>query len=253
MSTLKVITFNIYCGDPENKPGFAVADRAPRVGAVVAPYDADLIGFQEATPTWMPYLTAQYGRDYEMIYRYRSADSLETTPLLWKRARFECLKKGVFWYSDTPEQESKGWDTMGFARICMYARLRDRESGKEFTYMNTHFGFGDECQLGSAALIEQYARKLGGDRTIVTGDFNMKHTDAAYAAMTKHFGDANMMTVRDTISTTWQDWDVNHTGDLIDYCFVQGDVTPTHSERISRLVGGQFPSDHFGVYTEMTI
>ena len=39
----------------------------------------------------------------------------------------------------------------------------------------------------------------------------------------------------------------------IDYCFVNSKVTPIYSHIIDTLVDGKFPSDHYGLYTEIEI
>lgn len=89
---MKVITFNIRCKDDEN--GHSIAERAPRLKQTLAKYDADLIGFQEAVPAWMEFLEANYADEYEIFHRYRAEKSLEGTPILWKKSRFDCLDKG---------------------------------------------------------------------------------------------------------------------------------------------------------------
>ena len=95
--------------------------------------------------------------------------------MLWKKDRFECLDKGYFWYSETPNIEfGKTWDTMGCNRICMWAKLRDKQEGKTFTFFNTHFGFGDTEQVKSSELLLKHIEAMGGP-CIVTADFNMFH------------------------------------------------------------------------------
>ena len=56
---LRVVSFNIRCCDDPN--GHSIAERAPRLDAVVSPLDADLIGLQESTPIWMEYIEKYFG------------------------------------------------------------------------------------------------------------------------------------------------------------------------------------------------
>lgn len=44
--------------------------------------------------------------------------------------------------------------------------------------MNTHFGFGDKGQVGSANLIYEYSGKILNYPTFVIGDFNMNPKSA---------------------------------------------------------------------------
>ena len=107
---LNVVSFNILCVD--DSAAGTIAQRAPRVNAVITPLNADLIGFQEATPTWLEHLNRDYGAEYEICNVYRSQTSHESTPIAWRRDRFECLDQGNLWFSDTPEVESQGWDEL---------------------------------------------------------------------------------------------------------------------------------------------
>ena len=110
--SIKVMSFNICCSDgPE---GHKLEECAPRVTGVLAKYDPDIIGFQEATPRWFGLLNSYINENgYEVFNMYRAESNKESTPMLWKKDRFECLDKGYFWLSDTPEVESKGWDEYG--------------------------------------------------------------------------------------------------------------------------------------------
>ncbi len=249
---LKVISFNIRCCD--DKDGNSVAERAPRLSTVTEPYDADVIGFQEYTPIWEKHIAKYYGEKYEFFNVYRTdTGHIESAPMLWKRDKFECVKKGCFWLSDTPEVMSGGWDTLAHNRTCEYAILRDKESGKEFTFMNTHLGFGDEWQVKSVNLIADYAEKISDLPTFATGDFNMNPASPAYAAMTKRLVDLNGLTANDRRST-YHGYDLSVKRDEhIDYCFINGKVKPVSLKIIDELVDGKFPTDHFGIYAEIEI
>lgn len=249
---IKVISFNIRCCDDKN--GNAVSERFPRLMALTQPCDADVIGFQEYTPAWENYIPAGYADKYEFFNKYRTdTGHLESPPILWKRDKFECLKKGCFWLSDTPEVMSGGWDTLGHNRTCEYVVLRERESGEEFTFMNTHLGFGDEWQVKSVKLICDYAEKISDLPTFVTGDFNMTPASNAYAEMVKKFTDLNGVTVNDRRST-YHGYDLSVERDEhIDYCFINEKVKPVSFRIIDELPDGKFPSDHFGIYAEIEI
>ena len=149
---LNVISFNIRFGDDEN--GYSIAERAPRLEKVIKSYNADLIGVQEYTPLWEENIEKMFLDNYGFFNKYRTSTGwMESAPILWKKDKFECLKTGYFWLSDTPEVESGGWDEINHNRICIYAILREKQSGTEFTFMNTHYGFGDDCQIKSTRLI----------------------------------------------------------------------------------------------------
>ena len=247
---LKVISFNIRCVD--DKDGHSVAERAPRLKTVVSPYDADIMGFQEYTPLWEEHIAALFGDKYEMFNKYRTLTGwVESAPILWKKDKFECLNKGYFWLSDTPEVESRGWDTLGCCRMCEYVVLKDKASGESFVAMNTHFGFGDECQIKSSALMAKHAKDISTLPTFVTGDFNMTPSSPGYAEMTKYFTDINAVTGNNTVST-YHGYELNNNFDAhIDFCFIDSRIRALGQEVIDQLVDGKFPSDHYGIYSEI--
>ena len=249
---MRVITFNIRNADDPN--GHSVAERAPRLREVIEPFGAELIGFQECTPKWLELLEKAFGGEYEIFNIYRSKSDNESCPILWKKERFKPLKKGVFWLSDTPETESKGWDEIyDCYRVCEYALLMDRKNSKVLLFMNTHFGFGDKGQTASARLIAEYARKTADVPTLVTGDFNMRPDSAGYREMCRYFKDANAETVND-LGITYHGYNPeNPKGQHIDYCFVNEKVRPVSAEILRGMPGGKFPSDHYGILFELEI
>lgn len=246
---LKVISFNIRYGDDEG--GNAISERAPRLAQVTSKYDADVIGFQEFTPPWEEQI-AKFYPEYEMFMKYRSVKELEAAPILWKRDRFELLDTGYFWLSSTPEVESRGWDELyNCWRMCQYVTLKHKESGKVFTFMNTHFGFGDKGQVGSARLIFDYSKKISTYPTFVTGDFNMTPESLGYAEMTKHFTDTNAVTAKDWRTTYHGYGTVDN--EHIDYCFIDGKIKPLSCKIIDETVDGKYPSDHYGLFVRLEI
>lgn len=249
---LKVISFNIRSCD--DKDGHSIAERAPRLKTVTEPFDADVMGFQEYTPAWEAHIAEQFGERYDIFNKYRTSEGwIESAPILWKRDRFELLKTGYFWLSDTPEVESRGWDSLPHNRMCEYVILKDKASGESFTFMNVHYGFGDDCQVKSSALIAEYARRISDLPTFITGDFNMNPKSAGYAQMVKEWRDVNGATVNDRIST-YHGYDLSVERDEhIDYCFINEKINPITLRIIDKTVEGKFPTDHFGIYAELDI
>lgn len=250
---LKVISFNVRtCGDPN---GHSIKERAPRIMSILAEEDADIMGFQEYTPEMKSELSEKLAEKYDVFDKLRAEGDRESVPIFWKKDRFECLDKGYFWFSDTPEKESKGWDEVyDCYRICMWAVLKDKKTDKSFVYFNTHFGFGDKGQVASVKLIKECAEKIGKFPVIITGDFNMKPDSKAYAVMTDYFTDVNVATANNT-GVTFHNYSVAATDkqSLIDYCFIDKNFTPVNYKILDKTFGGKFPSDHYGIMAEVKL
>lgn len=249
---LNVISFNIRNADDEN--GHSIAERAPRLSTVTSSYDADVIGFQEYVPKWDSFIEKYYFDKYDMFLKYRAETDFEACPIFWKKDRFECVKTGYFWLSDTPEIESRGWDELyNCYRICVFVILKEKSSGKAFTFINTHFGFGDKGQVDSAKLIYEYSKKISNYPTFIVGDFNMTPTSAGYKEMVKYFSDVNALTAND-LTTTYHDYKPDEITDAhIDFCFIDEKIKPISQKLMCETFDGKFPSDHYGVFVELDI
>ncbi len=247
---MKVVSFNIRCCNDGD--GHRIEERAPRVKKVLEKYEPDLVGFQEAVPMWMEYIEADYGKDYEIFNKWRAEDNHESTPMMWKKDKFECLRKGYFWLSDTPETESKGWDELyDCYRICLWAVLKEKQTGKIITFVNTHYGFGDNGQEKSGKLIIERIEQLGHP-AVLTGDFNLTMDSLGYKILVNRLSDVNMETVKDE-SNTFHGYKLSE-GKHIDYCFITPEtVKPVTSILMNETFEGKFPSDHYGICSEIEL
>lgn len=264
--TLKVMNFNICCGDDPG--GNTVVERAPRVAAIIDRYDPDILGLQEYTPVWAALIQKALGDRYGIANHYRAESSLESTPILWKKERFACVKYGHFWLSNTPEVESKGWDELfDCYRICEYGILREKQSGRSFAHINTHYGFGDAGQVASSKLIYAQSRRISSGPTVITGDFNMSAGMPGYREMTSYFTDVNAATggnweptfhnygvVDAGVREIFPELDIRGQEVLhIDHCFVSDGIRPVSQRIIRDMPGGGYPSDHYALLSEMEI
>ena len=175
---LKILDYNIRCANdginPVTGSNNDIAARAPRLEAVIRKYDPDVIGLQEASRKWIEELSARLMDTYCMTYLYRNENSMEATPVLWKRDKLAVKREGHFWLSETPEVSSKGWGAKHY-RICNWLRFKVRETGEQFIFANTHLQ-GGEIAARSAELILDWLGERGAFTeygAFLTGDFNV--------------------------------------------------------------------------------
>ncbi len=245
---IKVVSFNIRNNDDPN--GHSVNERAPRIKKIIDGIKPDIMGFQEVVPAWLTHISEDYLNDYEMYHVTRAEGDPEACPIFWRKDRFDLVKKGLFWLSDTPEVQSRGWDEVyNCYRVVLWAVLKDKTSGEEVLYMNTHFGFGDKGQSASAELIGKKAPEIADIPTVLTGDFNLTPEFPAYSVLTKYFTDVNAVTARDWNPTyhAYNDSTINPVH--IDYTFINAKVTPILYTVLNETFDGKFPSDHYGLLT----
>jgi endonuclease/exonuclease/phosphatase family metal-dependent hydrolase len=232
--------------------------------STVRAFDPDLLGLQEVGPGQGEEIRKALA-DYEMFGGSRDgARPGEASSLLFRKSRFECVRDGVFWLSETPESPaSKGWDA-AFPRVVTWAELRDRSAGAKdahFFYFNTHWDHkGEQARLQSAQLMRRRIEQIAGDApVIVKGDFCCSDDSKAYQFLVNPTGvDAGKPRLIDS----YREFHPQH--EATDFTFHGFTGTNTKPSRIDWILHtpefkaarceidrtnaqGRYPSDHFPV------
>ncbi len=180
--SLKVMTFNIQTTN--TRPW---DERREGVVKMLREENPDMFGLQEARIDVLNTFDERLGNYARVgIDRDGSPQSSEYMSVFYRKDRFVLVASGNFWLSETPDQMSIGWDA-AYRRIATWVKLRERDSGKEILYLNTHFDHKSAtARRNSAELIVARLKKYGADdlATFVTGDLNVAYTNAAMAPLT---------------------------------------------------------------------
>ena len=252
---LKILDYNVRYTD--DGPGKLISERAPRLKKLAEQLDPDLMGFQEATPTWMGLLKDYFGSEYGCSYKERSPGD-ESSPVFWKKSKFEKLDEGYFWLSETPDVQSKGW-TAGHYRICSWVKLKIKATGKEFLYFNAHWDGGDEVHVGSSQLTLARARKLGAFSKyamFLTADFNMVPWSKGYNVLVEsgELGDVNadLDNLQDGTIDGYNEGKEEQR--IIDMCFYSiNKAVPVSYRILNEMIDGGYISDHRGWLIEVAV
>lgn len=251
--SLKIASYNI---EYDNKSNWS--SRKTMVRELLKRYNFDIIGVQE------PY-ARQITDIMESLpdYSYLSSNVLGTTKdgvlsnlIIYKKNRIEVHDFGKFWYSETPDVASKGWDASQY-RICVWAKFKDKATNKEFYHFNSHFdNTGDIARVESAKMLLAKIKLIANDYPVfATGDFNSSQSSEPYLILTSSTfcGD----------SYKWSSQKVN--ANWTTYNGYSYSATPVSSTRIDHLFfspnnsvisywkvlndsfSGKYPSDHFPV------
>ena len=193
---LNVASFNIRNGK-SLKPGQEMPkkgdysknngwdQRKVQVCALINHEAFDIFGSQEVRKGQLDDMLAMLpDYDYIGVGRDHGDDRGEFCPVFYRKDKFEKLDGGTFWLSPTPEKPSKGWDAK-YNRICSWALLRHKESGKKVCFMNVHFDHrGVQARIESAKLMLDYVKKnCKGMSVIVSGDYNVTQTSDSYKVL----------------------------------------------------------------------
>lgn len=184
----------------------------------------------------------------------------EFSPIFYNTNKFEVIEDQTFWLSETPEVPgSISWDA-AITRVVTSARLKDRDTGREFYFLNTHFDHrGEQARIESAKVMVDYISTLPEDiPIIVTGDFNVPETSEAYAVM---MGAPNLFDARYASETehqgptaTTNNWEeMRPPESRIDYIFIREGVRVLNHRILDDRYDERFPSDHLPVIADVEL
>jgi len=186
--TIRVGSYNIRLESGDRGTPNAWPERREDLVALVKRLDLDVFGMQEVCPGQAKYFRENLS-DWEFVGDHRGPDRVtdEASPVFFRKSRFEALKKGTFWLSETPEvPASKSWNTC-CTRVCSYLILRDRRTGKRFCFANTHTDHVSELarEKGMLLIIERMKEFGEGAPVIFTGDHNCRENEKPAQAVSE--------------------------------------------------------------------
>ncbi|HOO25843.1 MAG TPA: endonuclease/exonuclease/phosphatase family protein [Clostridiales bacterium] len=248
---MRVMSFNLLCGgEGEN----TVRKRRGIATEKILELKPDLLGVQEATPEWMRWLKAKLS-DYAFVGVGRDDGKKkgEYSAVFYLKDKFDLLDSGTFWLSETPDKVSQGWDGV-CKRICSWALLQEKSSGKKLAHMNTHLDHkGFLARKNGIGLILEKARELDDYSLVVTGDFNLFEGSEEYEwLMAGTLKDSKFLSPQTEDKGTFHGF--GEDGDMkviIDYVLVNDKFKPQTYRIVSEGVNGRAVSDHHPVCVDM--
>ena len=135
MTELKVMTLNLH----NSMRSSSFEKRSRSISAMTAFHDPDLIGVQELVDSMVNKLP-ELSETYRFYGKRRGSMEIanERCCILYRNDRFNFFSGKTLWLSDTPEVQGSRFPGSMFPRIVTLAELEDRQSGKHFTFANTH-------------------------------------------------------------------------------------------------------------------
>jgi endonuclease/exonuclease/phosphatase family metal-dependent hydrolase len=178
-ANLTLMSFNI-------REGSNWSSRKSPIVSMINGESPDIIGLQEVKDLDMwDHMTEahpwDYLRDNLTAYTgYRYSD--KTNAILYKTSTVEMSDFGHFWLRDSYSSEGTSWD--GYERTVLYATVREKASGRNFFYINTHFPMNntDGGWAKCTALLESRIAALNTNNypVILMGDFNCVYGNACW-------------------------------------------------------------------------
>ena len=242
---ITVMSYNLRCLTPLDLGEKSWFYRAALVMDDLQAQAPDIIGFQEATQWQHDYLLDCLP-EYGGVITYRDDSVIaEGCPIYYHGGRFTMVDHGTFWLSETPEVMSKDWGAAHY-RVCSYAILKDKTTGKELVVFNTHLDHvSDEARINGIGVILDKIEEFGGLPAIIMGDLNAEEGSATYISATEHFLDARYEAAETTDSYTYHGWGDGEKCRRIDYFLLSRDAFEVESYTVlAQPHDGVWPSDH---------
>ena len=222
-SEIKWATFNIRLDTPYDSLN-NWEYRKDSVASFIRNQDLDIVGMQEVLHNQLVDLKTRLPEYAEIgVGREDGKTKGEYAPIFFKKDRFEVLDNNTFWLSQYPDSIGFiGWDG-ACTRIATWAKMKDKQNGKIFMAINTHFDHvGTEARRKGALLIIEKIKEIVGDKpAVLTGDFNVNDSSEAYNTLT-----TNSFVLKDAHKEA-------QTKEGVDYTFHNfGRIEPSSCEKI---------------------
>jgi endonuclease/exonuclease/phosphatase family metal-dependent hydrolase len=251
---VRLMSFNIRYDNPNDGEN-RWEKRREMVCQLIRDEKPDVLGVQEA-------LRMQLDQIERVLTEYASVgvgrddgkSAGEHSQILYRADRFRLEEKGTFWFSDTPDVPgSKHWGNT-VIRICTWARLKDKTTGRAFYVYNLHLDHQSQPSRVKSVelLLKRIQSREHKDPVVVMGDFNAGEDNAAVTAIKE----AKEPKLQDSFRTiqpqatevgTFHGFRGKADPEKIDYIFVTEEFAVETAGILLNNDKGRYPSDHFPV------
>lgn len=249
---MKVVSFNIRYNSWNNIDGEnGWPHRKAAVAKMINEEKPAAIGLQEALIDQLRYLDSCLPAYKRIgVGRDDGREAGEFMAIYYDTAQLELLSSQTLWLSETPDVPSKGWDAACY-RTATVAQFLDRQSHREFYYVNTHLDHvGKTARAEGVKLIASLftpSKSAMIVPVIVGGDMNSTILDRALLP----FDVVGLKPARELAPiTSHKD---TYTGfgkdkpSLIDHFFVRGDIEVVQFRTLDGDYGVPYISDHYPI------
>ncbi len=219
----KIISYNIRLGVADDGSN-SWENRREATIRMLEREKPTVFGIQEGYLFQVNYIEKhlpQYGR--VGVGRDDGREKGEMMAVFYLKDRYELLEHGDFWLSETPDRVSRGWDG-ACNRTMTWVHLREKASGKEFYYFNTHLDHkGEAARREGVKLVVAKIVEIAGKRASVVlgGDLNSTIEDPIFDPLKKFMSPAREKAPVTDRKGTYNGWGQAPNSMIIDHLFVR--------------------------------
>lgn len=252
--TYSAITYNIRYDNPDDNTD-NWHHRKTELIAQIQELKPDILGTQEALVHQVTYLDSMLTNyNYVGIGREDGKTKGEYAALFYNKDKWSCLQNKTFWLSETPDTISVGWDA-ALERICTYALLENKKTGKKLWVLNIHFDHqGTKARQKSAALLIAKITDLQKEKpapAILMGDFNATPQDSPIKLLSQTFYNSGKLI---EYAATFNAFDLKSAPQYcIDYIFTTDLAVKQCKVLKKKRKNGHYISDHFPIIIRFSL
>lgn len=246
---LKIISFNIRYNSWNNiDDANGWPFRKEAVVNMILQEHPDAIGLQEALVDQLLYLDSSLPTYRRVgVGRDDGKEGGEFMAIYYDTTRLEYVGYNTYWLSETPEVPSFGWDA-ACRRTVTTLKLRDRHSGEEFVYLNTHLDHvGMVARAESAKFIASTIKDFPTDLPVILGgDMNSTIDDTIFNTFYANgLQSAKELSGSESNDITYNAFGKGE-GSAIDHFFVRNAKVSTYNT-LTADYGAPYISDHYPI------
>jgi endonuclease/exonuclease/phosphatase family metal-dependent hydrolase len=234
--------------------------RRERTIRVIRENKPDVLGVQEARELQITDLRESLPEfEFYGVGRDDGKTGGEYAAIFYRKDRFARTDAGTFWLSAMPDRPGTSFYTVPGAvpRLASWVALRDKQSGRDFLVLNTHWDhISGAARRKSATLIRERLWKLAADMpAIVMGDLNTPEDSAPLRALLGEVESGRRLVdsyralhrERSGDESTFNHWSGTTAGSRIDFILHTEEFTPAAAAIVRTNYDGRWPSDHYPI------
>ncbi|WP_208588620.1 endonuclease/exonuclease/phosphatase family protein [Gracilibacillus suaedae] len=262
---LKVMSFNLRVNIPEDGIN-AWKYRKAIVTNILQNHHPGVFGIQEGLLSMIKDIETNLPEYWWIGDDRRGGNEDEYCAIFYDHQKLECIDKGQFWLSNTPEiPNSISWES-DFPRVCTWGHFRCKHDiDREFIMYNTHLDHISQlARENGIALIIDRVRKHTEDcqvPNILTGDLNSEPNNVVVRFLrgeetlqgqTPHLQDS-FKVVNSKPGQTFHKFSGGINGEPIDYIFCTPECKVLSADVDRSQIDGNYASDHYPIIVTLEL
>ncbi len=256
---LEVMSYNIrFANETDGENSWS--KRKDHITNQLKFYKPDIFGVQEAVLEQLEHFKINLdGYRYLGVGRDDGKTKGEFSAIFYDSDQFDVLEEDTFWLSETSGVPSKGWDA-AYPRVCTYGKFEEKNSGKKFWILNTHFDHvGEQARKESVKLIWEKIGKLNEKDlpVIFMGDLNLEPDTESIQFLSEKMSDSRKVSQNVVFGPegTFNGYNFKEpVTRRIDYIFTDKEhIEVLKYAVLSDSKNLKYPSDHLPVLVELRL